>query len=98
MQKLICILLGTLFIIVFFIFCERVDTFAPSSELKLEKITEQTGIPLEYGKLISITSPQAGRAHLWFEDDNHTIRLVEIIYGSGESGIILKEIRKIDRR
>jgi len=98
MKRSIFALLVILFITTLFIYCERAQPVPIASELKTEQILEETGIPLEYGKLIAITSPQEGRAHLWFEDDNQTIRLVEIIYGQGERGIILKEMRKIERK
>jgi hypothetical protein len=98
MKKSIFVLLVILFITALFIYCKRTQSVPIASELKIEQISEETGIPLEYGKLIAITSPQVGRAHLWFEDDNQTIRLVEIIYGQGKRGIIFKEIRKIERK
>ena len=49
---------------------------------KLEKIqlTDLSGIPLEYGKLINVTTHAAyeGWSQLWFEDENQIIRMVRV--------------------
>ena len=49
---------------------------------KLEKIqlTDLTGIPLEYGKLINVTTHASyeGWSQLWFEDENNIIRMVRV--------------------
>ena len=49
---------------------------------KLEKIqlSDLSGIPLEYGKLINVTTHAAyeGWSQLWFEDENNIIRMVRI--------------------
>ncbi|MCK5033036.1 MAG: hypothetical protein KAS18_05360 [Calditrichia bacterium] len=49
---------------------------------KLEKLqlTDLTGIPLEYGKLINVTTHAAyeGWSQLWFEDENNIIRMVRV--------------------
>jgi len=49
---------------------------------KLEKIqlTDLSGIPLEYGKLINVTTHAAyeGWSQLWFEDENNIIRMVRV--------------------
>ena len=50
---------------------------------------------MEYGKLVSVTSAKPGIAHMWFEDENHTIRMIQINYGKG---IVNKEIKIIKRK
>ena len=49
---------------------------------KLEKIqiTDLSGIPLEYGKLINVTTHATyeGWSQLWFEDENNIIRMVRV--------------------
>ncbi len=51
-------------------------------DLQTIKISDLKGIPLEYGTLVAITQVtepgRAGRAALWFEDVNRTIRVVHV--------------------
>ena len=53
---------------------------------KLEKIqlTDLTGIPLEYGKLINVTTHASyeGWSQLWFEDENSIIRMVRVQFNT----------------
>ena len=60
--------------------CQRIDVPQIEGELTTIELTNLKGIPLEYGKLVSVTSPSSHPdwAHLWFEDDKRTIRMVRI--------------------
>jgi len=65
--------------------CERLPEqkkAAPPTkgDLQTIKISDLKGIPLEYGTLVAITTQGigAGRAELWFEDANRTIRIVRV--------------------
>ena len=51
-------------------------------QLSMEKISDLTSIPAEYGKLVEITSQDSytGWAQLWFEDEENTIRIVRVSF------------------
>lgn len=67
--------------LVFLFSCKKVATESPAPG-QLEKIAIENldRIPLEYGKLISVTAhgQYEGWAQLWFVDDSSTIRMVRV--------------------
>ena len=81
MRKVFILILSILIIIVAGFFCQR--TTPIKGELEEIQLTDLTGIPLEYGSLISVTTQidYPGLAQLWFEDENKTIRVVRIEFG-----------------
>ncbi len=98
MKKLFISLTMIVIPIFFLIKCERtIPTPDIGGELGRTEISDSRGIPLAYGKLISITSPTRGIAHFWFEDEEKTIRQVQIIYGLGKKGLYTKRVRVIKR-
>jgi len=64
-----------------FISCESRKVEWPEQG-KLEKIqlTDLSGIPLSYGKLLNVTTQAdvGGWYQLWFEDENNIIRVVRV--------------------
>jgi len=61
--------------------CEsRVKELPESGKLEKLQLTDLTGIPLEYGKLINVTTHASyeGWSQLWFEDENNIIRMVRV--------------------
>ncbi len=49
-------------------------------DLQTIKISDLKGIPLAYGTLVAITqAAQPGRAELWFEGVNRTIRVIHVV-------------------
>ncbi len=71
-----CLLLFTiLFMLLFFISCERTDMGQ-----NLKGIAPIKDIPLEYGALkgVTTTSDYPGWAQLWFQDEAGTIRMVRV--------------------
>jgi hypothetical protein len=79
-QKLLKIfILGSSLIL--FLGCKKVVTESPPPG-QLEKITLETldNIPLEYGKLMAVTThaQYEGWSQLWFVDDSSTIRMVRV--------------------
>jgi hypothetical protein len=78
MKKLVFLL----FILVFLLcYCQRIDQSLNGSG-SLHKITIENlnGIPLDYGKLISVTThaQYEGWSQLWFVDSTNTIRMVRV--------------------
>lgn len=80
MKKLILLLLLIILTIPLIFSCQRVDTASIKGELTTIKLTDLKSIPLDYGKLIAVTSPSnyPEWAHLWFEDENKTIRMIRV--------------------
>ena len=78
-KRLFIFLLRCSFII---ISCESRMKEKPGELGNLEKtqLTDLTGIPLEYGKLINVTTHASyeGWSQLWFEDENNIIRMVRV--------------------
>ena len=60
--------------------CQRIDNDKIKGELTTIKLTDLKAIPLDYGKLIAVTSPSnyPDWVHLWFEDENRTIRMIRV--------------------
>ena len=61
--------------------CEsRIKEMPDPGKLEKLQLTDLTGIPLEYGKLINVTTHAAyeGWSQLWFEDENNIIRMVRV--------------------
>jgi len=81
-------------LIVFIFSCEKLPSPSKAFDLSVDKLIDLDVIPLEYGKLISVTSAAPGIAHLWFEDENKTIRMVGVNYGEG---VVSKDVRIINR-
>ena len=74
--------------------CERMAPPPKGYNPDLVWLNGDEPIPLSYGRIVSITEVEPGLAHLWFEDENHTIRQVEINYGEG---FIYQDVRVIER-
>ena len=73
--------------------CERLPEqkkVAPPTkgDLQTIKISDLKGIPLEYGTLVAITTrgTDTGKAELWFEDVNRTIRVVRVVLAYNSLG------------
>ncbi len=94
MRAQILLAISLLCLICLALSCERIPPPDPAFDLTEAKLTNQTSIPLEYGKLVSVTSAKPGIAHLWFEDTGNTIRMVQVNYGKG---IVPKNVWIIDR-
>ena len=77
MKKLLPLLL---IIVIFFLFSFSCRKLVQKGELSKIDIKDLKSIPLEYGRLVSVTAHASynGWAQLWFEDDQHTIRMVRI--------------------
>ena len=73
MKKLFIVILLTLISIA--LACQRV---IKQGELKTVEISNLKGIPLEYGSLISATTPNPNFSLLWFQADDGTVRAVRI--------------------
>ena len=61
--------------------CRRIDQIsAVQGELKKVLLEDITGIPSEYGTLISVTThaQYEGWSQLWFVDSTNTIRMVRV--------------------
>lgn len=70
-----------LFSIAILVSCEsKIKELPEPGKLEKIKLTDLSGIPLEYGKLINVTTHAAyeGWSQLWFEDENNIIRMVRI--------------------
>ena len=93
MKKYSLLVLIALVSIVFLFSCQRVDE---SKELKFDETIRQEGIPLEYGSLVAVTTQTdwPGWAQLWFEDEDHTIRMIRVEF---HKGIISEGVRTIQR-
>ncbi|MCK5077745.1 MAG: hypothetical protein KAR38_15285 [Calditrichia bacterium] len=81
MANLLRVFIMGLFILLVSISCTRIEQqAAPEGELEYIVQSELNSIPLEYGKLKSITahSMYDGWAQLWFEDEQQTIRMVRV--------------------
>jgi hypothetical protein len=80
MNKFLIIII-LLFSITLLISCEkRIKEFPEPGKLEKIQLTDLSGIPLEYGKLINVTTHAAyeGWSQLWFEDENNIIRMVRV--------------------
>ena len=83
MKKLLA--LFTILAIAVTMSCERIPkqgkaVLPTKGDLQTIKISDLKGIPLEYGTLVGITqAAQPGRAELWFEGVNRTIRVVHVV-------------------
>ena len=75
--------------------CERIPAPDKAFNLGETELINLESIPLEYGKLVSVTSARPGIAHLWFEDGKHTIRMVHVNYGKG---VVPKNVWVINRK
>ncbi len=84
-----------LFLLSLYLSCKRV---APPPQvggvIEQIELANPSIIPLEFGKLISISEPMPGTAHLWFQDDSSTIRMVQFSYGKQ---LISKDVWVINR-
>ena len=61
--------------------CEsRIKELPDTGKLEKIQLTDLSGIPLSYGKLINVTTHAAyeGWSQLWFEDENNIIRMVRV--------------------
>ncbi len=80
----------TALILVFFLFtsCKKVESPASAPEGQLEKValSDLSGIPAEYGKLVAVTTHTQYKdwAQLWFEDSVQTIRMVRVQFLSNQ--------------
>jgi len=74
--------------------CEQVPAPDKGFELTEQNLGNIQNIPVSYGKLVSVTAPTPGVAHLWFEDENLTIRMVQVNYGKN---FVHKEVNVIKR-
>ena len=71
-----------IFMLVFILcYCQRIEqTYAVKGDLESVLLEDVSGIPAEYGTLISVTTHAQYPAwsQLWFVDDNNTIRMVRV--------------------
>ena len=70
-----------LFSLAILISCEkRIKELPEPGKLEKIQLTDLSGIPLEYGKLINVTTHASyeGWSQLWFEDDSSVIRMVRV--------------------
>lgn len=75
--------------------CEKIQPTHPvGANIEAVQFENLENIPLSFGQLISVTSPQAGIAHLWFEDESSTIRVVQLNYGKGKIGSIVWVVKR----
>jgi len=98
MANLLRLFIIGLFIMLITVSCTRIEKqSAPQGELKDIVLSELDSIPLEYGKLKSITthSMYDGWAQLWFEDEQQTIRMVRVNFHSKR---IMKDVIVISRK
>jgi hypothetical protein len=61
--------------------CEsRINERSDLGKLEKLQLKDLSGIPLEYGKLINVTTHASyeGWSQLWFEDENNIIRMVRV--------------------
>lgn len=81
MNKLtIFLLLSIILTIPILCSCQRIDTASINGELTTVQLPDLKSIPLGYGDLIAVTSPSSHPdwAHLWFVDQDRTIRMVRV--------------------
>lgn len=75
-RKTICLIVVVFLLSV--LSCTRLDAPPKGVPLGTEKLSDLKSIPLEWGKLVSVsTSPvYEGTFQLWFQDDSGKIRVV----------------------
>lgn len=76
------LIFNILIICLLFLVCEPIS---PPGKESSEMVSELKGIPAEYGKLVAVTTTTAYPlwAQLWFEDEQHTIRMVRVHWMHG---------------
>ena len=79
MKKLIFLLLPFIIITFTSITCKKMEP-RTSNTVKIEKLAKLDAIPLNYGSFVNVTVNHAvpRTAELWFQDNDNTIRLVQI--------------------
>ncbi len=95
MKKLIFLLLPFIFIPFTSITCKKVEPRA-SNTVQTEQLARLDAIPLTYGSFVTVTvNPAIPRtAELWFQDNNNTIRMVQV---SLEDKAIIENVIVIPR-
>lgn len=86
MRKITIFLLLTIILTIPIIFsCQRVDTTSIKGELTTMQLPDLKSVPLGYGDLVAVTSPSSHPdwAHLWFVDQDRTIRMVRVGFADG---------------
>lgn len=86
MKKLEVFLLLTIILTIpIFLSCQRIDTTSVTGELTTIQLSDLKAIPLGYGNLVAVTSPSnhPDWAHLWFVDQERTIRMVRVGFADG---------------
>ena len=59
--------------------CTRVETPSKGGPVGTEKLPDLNSIPLEWGKLVSVSTASAYEGvQLWFQDENGKIRMVAL--------------------
>jgi hypothetical protein len=87
MKKLLLLLVFIALSILIIISCRKVQhPTIPAGKLAKIQLSELTGIPLEYGTLISVTAhaQYEGWAQLWFVDSLQTIRMVRVQFHANQ--------------
>jgi hypothetical protein len=79
MKKMLLMSLALFLIVSSLLSCTRTQG-TTQGELAIEKLKSLNAIPIEYGSLVGVTAnPEFSRwAQLWFEDEDHTIRVVSV--------------------
>ena len=82
MKNLFFLMLLLFLSTVHLISCSRVEEFKPGTKgnLKMVELKKLDAIPLKYGSVVGTTANQeySDWGHLWFEDDDGTIRVVSV--------------------
>jgi hypothetical protein len=65
--------------------CQKLEKTQPIATLKLEQLKSPDTIPLEFGKLVGVTtsSEYPGWGQLWFEKPDKSIVIVSVNWGKG---------------
>ena len=65
--------------------CQKIEDARSTAALKFEQIKSPDAIPLEFGKLVGVTttSEYPGWAQLWFEKPDKSIIVVKVQWGKG---------------
>lgn len=94
MQKFFTFFSLILLVVIITQSCERISPPVQiGGDLKVIDLSGFDYIPIEFGQLIGVTGPVAGVAHLWFQDDSASIRIIQVNYGKGKldkNGWIIK--------
>lgn len=95
MKSLTLLFFVVVFIVSVTISCERIPPSSKAFDLNETELVNLESIPLKFGKLVTVTSSQPGIAHFWFEDEQQTIRRVQVNYGKD---YVVKYVTVISRK